>query len=248
MQNTQTLPSDKVETANLIIDFVHRTIVHHGLWYAEATHQLGPQKAQDILQKVSKKSINLQINRLAQTLDFEVENSIPKFLLSMPQDKLDELKDSLAVNWLANDGVWFQEVEKAKSMIEAKRCNDSCWAQFSPVEASSIKELLKLKKDCGLEGLKLALGQRIYASINEQSIVDETQNSFVFQMNTCRVQAARKRKNLDDYPCKSAGVAEYSTFAETIDSRITTECIGCPPDKHPDNWYCAWKFSIKTGE
>jgi hypothetical protein len=63
-------------------------------------------------------------------------------------------------------------------------------------------------------------------------------------MNDCRVQSARKRKGLDDYPCKSAGIIEYSTFAAAIDTRIKTECIGCPPDKHPDEWYCAWKFSI----
>ncbi len=64
-------------------------------------------------------------------------------------------------------------------------------------------------------------------------------------MMDCRVQSARKRKKLDDYPCKSAGLVEYTTFAETIDSRIHTECIACPPDKHPDDWYCSWRFTIK---
>ena len=34
------------------------------------------------------------------------------------------------------------------------------------------------------------------------------------------------------------------SFRRTIDSRIETECIGCPPDKHPDDWFCAWKFTI----
>jgi len=30
-------------------------------------------------------------------------------------------------------------------------------------------------------------------------------------------------------PCKSAGLVEYRTFGETIDSRIQCECLGCPP-------------------
>ena len=64
-------------------------------------------------------------------------------------------------------------------------------------------------------------------------------------MNDCRVQSARKRKGLDDYPCKSGGLIEYTTFAESIDPRIKTECIGCPPDPHPDEWFCAWRFSIE---
>ncbi|GAI20039.1 unnamed protein product, partial [marine sediment metagenome] len=73
----------------------------------------------------------------------------------------------------------------------------------------------------------------------------ETPNSFIFQMNECRVQDARKRKGLDDYPCKSGGMAEFPTFAESIDSRIKTECISCPPDEHPKEWYCKWRFTIE---
>jgi len=67
-------------------------------------------------------------------------------------------------------------------------------------------------------------------------------------MNECRVQNARKRKKLDDYPCKSGGLVEYRTFAEAIDNRIITECIACPPDKHPAEWFCAWRFSINKGD
>ena len=63
-----------------------------------------------------------------------------------------------------------------------------------------------------------------------------------FQMNDCRVQSARKRKGLDDYPCKSGGLVEYTYFARSIDERIKTECIGCPPDDHPEDWFCAWRF------
>jgi hypothetical protein len=58
------------------------------------------------------------------------------------------------------------------------------------------------------------------------------------------VQRARIKKKLDDYPCKSAGLVEYTYFASTIDPRIKTQCIGCPPDDHPDDWFCAWRFSL----
>jgi hypothetical protein len=97
----------------------------------------------------------------------------------------------------------------------------------------------------GLDGLKKALAYRLYANINKQSIQDDSPNSFIFRMNDCRVQSARKRKSLEDYPCKSAGLVEYAYFARTIDDRITTECIGCPPDAHPEDWFCAWRFYMK---
>ncbi|MCD4774238.1 MAG: DUF6125 family protein [Bacteroidales bacterium] len=45
--------------------------------------------------------------------------------------------------------------------------------------------------------------------------------------------------------CKSGGLVEYTSFAEAIDPRIKTECIGCPPDAHPDEWFCAWRFFVE---
>ncbi len=236
------------DTAAFVMDLLHRLILHHGLWYAETKHQMGTEKALDLLCKASKRSLEIQLKHLGDLLGFSMENGIPSFLLDMDEEKLVALKDRLAKNWLVNDGVWFQTIEFAEGMNEAKRCNDSCWAQFSPVEAGCIKNFLQLPDKPGLEGLKRALGFRVYESINSQSITDETEGSFVFQMNKCRVQAARKRKGLPDYPCKSGGQVEYTYFARTIDPRIKTECISCPPDEHPEEYYCAWKFSIPSEE
>jgi len=233
---------NREETARFIVDLMHRIIIHHGLWYAEVKHQMGTDKALAMLEQASQKSLGIQLKHLGSIFGFDVVDGVPSPLLEMDEDRLLELKDRLAKNWLVNDGVWFQTIEKNEGLNEAKRCNDSCWAHFSPFEAHTIKERLGLSESPGLAGLKRALGFRVYASINVQSIVEETENSFVFQMNECRVQVARKRKGLPDYPCKSAGLVEYAYFARSIDARIKTQCIGCPPDEHPDDWYCAWRF------
>jgi len=232
------------DTARLIVDFLHRIVMHHAMWFAEVQHQLGREKSWDILNEAYKRSYDIQTKRLSKSLGFELQNGVPKALLDLPQDSLNALKESVALNWLAGDGVWFQAVEFSRGMFDAKRCNDSCWSRFSPFEAWSVKRFLDLPENPGLEGLKKALAFRLYATINRQSILDETPTSFIFQMNECRVQSARKRKGLDDYPCKSGGMAEYPTFAESIDPGIKTECIGCPPDGHPEEWFCAWRFYL----
>lgn len=236
---------DQAQKARLVGDFFHRMVVHYGLWFAEVRHQLGLEKAIELLGGVFPRSSGIQVKRLGKTLGFDTVDGLPDALLNLPETQLEALLDAMAVNWLANDGVWFQAVEFANGMNDAKRCNDSCWGHFSPVEAAAIKTYLDLGPQPGLEGLKRALNFRLYARINTQSFHDETPDSFVFQMNACRVQDARKRKGLDDYPCKSGGLVEYTSFATAIDSRITTECVGCPPDPHPETWYCAWRFSLK---
>jgi hypothetical protein len=233
------------ERAELILDFFHRSIIHHALWYAEVKHQMGEEKGLRILKNAAEKSYRIQMHHLSELLGFKMVENIPEPLLNMAEEEQKKLLGRVAKNWLVGDGVWFQSVEFSEGMNDAKRCNDSCWAQFSPVEASSIKGFLGMEDQPGLKGLKQALGFRLYGTINEQSITDEQENSFVFQMNKCRVQAARNRKGLADYPCKSAGLVEYTYFARAIDGRITTECIGCPPDNHPPEWSCAWKFSMK---
>jgi len=236
----------KAEKSKIILDSFHRTMMHHAIWFAEVHHQLGRDKAYKVLDAAWQKSYSIQMKRLGKILGFENEEGAPQPLLDLPETKLDELLEGSAINWLANDGVWFQSVEFEYGMTEAKRCNDSAWAQFSPLEAWSIKRLLDLPEQSGLEGLKKALSYRLYSYINKQSFTEETEDSFVFRMNECRVQVARKRKGLEDYPCKSGGLVEYSTFAEAIDARIKTKCISCPPDPHPDEFYCAWRFSINS--
>ncbi len=239
---------DQRDLARYVLDMFHRTLVHYTLWFMEVEHQMGMNKALDILKKVKDQSYQVQMNRLAKVLGFEMVDGIPKALLDMSKEELLDLTNNLGVNWIANDGIWFQAVENVRGMNDAKRCNDSCWTRFSPFEAWSIKEFLGLPEKAGIEGLKKALRFRMYARINVQSIIDEGPTSIVFQMNDCRVQSARKRRGLEDYPCKSAGLVEYAYFAEAIDSRIKTECIGCPPDPHPEEWFCAWRFTIPDTE
>jgi hypothetical protein len=234
------------QRARLILDMFHRIIIHYSLWFTEIRHQMGMEKALELLFSVFSKSYQIQITRLSKVLGFEMKDDIPSALLNMPISDQKSLLEAIAANWLANDGIWFQAVEFSSGMDDAKRCNDTCWAHFSPFEASSIRRLLTLPEHCGLEGLKKALHYRLYAMINDYSIFDEGTDSIVFQMNQCRVQYSRKRRGLSDYPCKSGGTVEYTYFSKTIDPRIRTSCIGCPPDKHPDEWYCSWRFTIPS--
>ncbi len=162
----------------------------------------------------------------------------------LSREQLIEVINNFAKNWLAHDGLWFQAVERVHGIDEAIRADTEAWEKFSPIEAGRIKRLLDLREQAGLEGLREALEYRMYAVLNRQSS-EYVNGRLRFYMNDCRVQSARKRRGLPDFPCKPVGLVEYATFAKTIDPRIETTCIACPPDDHPDDYYCGWEFRIK---
>ncbi len=233
----------QLELTKLAIDFLRRSVLHYGIWFNEAQYQLGLDEALKTEAEVFAKYYPVAIKRLAGVIGFRVENDLPLALCSMPRGKILDLIEAISANWLAGDGIWFQAVENRHEMFTAKRCNDTCWAKFSPLEAYRIKELLKIPEAGGLYSLETALGYRLYSRINQQS-TERQGESLIFKMVNCRVQDARKRKGLEDYSCKSAGIVEYSSFARAIDPSIRTECIACPPDRHPADWFCAWKFYV----
>lgn len=156
-----------------------------------------------------------------------------------------EMLADAAKLWLAHDGLWFQEVERELGMEKAIEMDRNAWERFTRIEAKRIKQRQNIPENGGLEALKKALQYRLYAYINVQDIVEETEDSFLFRMIDCRVQSARHRKGLPAFPCGSVGIVEYSEFAKTIDPRIETEKVHCPPDEKHPNYWCAWRFTLK---
>ncbi len=149
-----------------------------------------------------------------------------------------------AKNWLAHDGLWFQAVEQRYGIETAIEIDRAAWEKFTVVEAKRIMARLGLEPGGGIPALVECLKHRLYARLNLQEAIEVTDTRAVFRMVDCRVQSTRKRKGLPDFPCKTVGVVEYAGFARTIDPRIETRCIACPPDPHPEEYWCAWEFVL----
>ena len=165
-----------------------------------------------------------------------------KNINDLPREKLIELCEIYAKNWLATDGLWFQEVEKTAGFAEALQLDMEMWRKFTVIEAGRIKHFLHLPEAGGLEGLERALRFRLYAPLNQDEIYYDAAGDLIYRVVTCRVQAARKRKGMAYHTCKPVGVVEYSLFAKTIDARIETECLSCHPEVVDPTCNCMWRF------
>lgn len=165
-------------------------------------------------------------------------------LESLSRDQLLELIAIYSKNWLAMDGVWFQSVERKYGMEEAMYHDVEAWKRFTVTEARRIKKFLSLPERPGLEGLAQALQYRIYANLSRYEL--SLQNGrLLYRVLECPVQQARTRKGMGLHPCKPAGLAEYAGFAQTIDDRISCQCVSCYPDVTERDCSCAWCFQLQ---
>ena len=159
-----------------------------------------------------------------------------------PDAALAWLEDAAKL-WLAHDGLWFQEVERKLGLDAAIAMDKEAWARFSPLEAARIKARLGIPERGGLGALAHALRGRLYALLNEDDLRLE-EGRLIYTMTACRVQEARRRKGLDDFPCKEVGLVEYDAFARAVDPRLRVRCLSCPPERRSDAYYCSWEFTL----
>jgi hypothetical protein len=164
------------------------------------------------------------------------------------QEDLSQALTDAAKNWVAMDGLWFQAVEQAYGIDAALALDREVWKQFAVIEARRIKERLALPEKGGLNALEIAFKNRLISLLNELEILRPDENTLIVTLKTCRVQAARKRKGMLEFPCRSIGLVEFPVFARTIDTRIKTACLSCPPETFPGTPYCSWKFTLEEAD
>jgi SAM-dependent methyltransferase len=153
-----------------------------------------------------------------------------------------------AANWLAHDGCWFLAAEERLGMDTAMELDAASWRRFAAAEAWRIMDAFACPRGGGLESLRRALAYRMYSFINPWHTETSPSGDVLrFFMDACRVQETRRRKGLADFPCRAVGQVEFETFARTVDPRIRTICLHCPPD--PDaGGHCGWEFRVVADE
>jgi hypothetical protein len=162
----------------------------------------------------------------------------------LTREELLKLLEVYAKNWSAHDGCWFLAAEERYGLDTAMALDAASWARFAPIEAERIRKAFDIPDNGGLPALEKALSLRLYALANRQKLVWIGRNVLELHMIECRVQQARRRKNLRDFPCKLVAVTGFPSFANAVDPAIRTECLACPPDPVGEG-YCRWRFTCK---
>ena len=162
----------------------------------------------------------------------------------IPKATLVELIKIYSKNVITIDGLWFINLEERYGIDLAIDLDTKVWERYGITEVRRLKKLLNIT-DGGIENLIKALNFQIWVPDMDFEFQDISDKKVVFNITDCTPQKLRLRDNRGEFECKPVGVALFNKFAEEIDPKIKMRCKFCPPDKHPDDIWCIWEFSLE---
>lgn len=140
------------------------------------------------------------------------------------------------------DGFWFLGVENTCGYDAAIRMNEEVWHRMGKMMTREIKERFSIKEK-GLEALAKVLRYFPWVIISGYEI-EVKEEEIIVTVPHCPSQEARLTRGLGEYACKDMHLGEFRSIIGEIDPNIAVECLFAPPDPHPKELFCTWRFTM----
>ena len=167
-----------------------------------------------------------------------------EMLSKMPMDILLDFFFLQIRNLWRVDGLYFLGIEKRFGTDAATDIDTGVWENMATIEAKILQKMFKVDENPNVPTIMDLLHKSSWALDQPFKIVQVNNNRATLCIDRCRTQETRVSKGLCEFPCKKVRFGYLKNFAKTLNPKAEVNCLVCPPDKHPEDLWCKWEFTL----